>query len=92
MMTFISAMREALLVAQKEGVAITEDDLNGYVELMSTLSPDNMPSMAQDRINHNPSEVELFSGTVIALGKKHHLYVPVNEYLYRRVKEIEATY
>ena len=92
MMTFISAMREAMLVAQKEGVNITEDDLNGYVELMRTLAPDNMPSMAQDRVNKNPSEVELFSGTVMALAKKHHLYVPVNEYLYRCIHDIEAQY
>ena len=81
-----------LELSKYEGVNITEDDLNFYVELMNTMSPQGMPSMRQDGLAHRRSEVELFSGTVCRLAKKHGLSVPVNEWLYARVREMEAAY
>jgi 2-dehydropantoate 2-reductase len=91
-LVMVSAMREAKLVSNAEGITLTEDDLVGYVDLMASLSPESMPSMAQDRVNKKRSEVELFAGTVIRLAKKHGFIVPTNEYLYNRVMEIEAEY
>lgn len=91
-MTMVSAMREVMLLARAEGVRLTEEDLKFYLSLLKTFSPDATPSMGQDRINKRPSEVELFAGTVIRLAKKHGILVPTNEYLYRRVHEIEAEY
>ena len=88
----VAAMREAQQVAGAEGIHLTEEDLVGYVELMASLSPESMPSMAQDRVNRKKSEVELFAGTVRRLAQKHDLIVPMNDYLYRRVMEIEAEY
>ena len=88
----IAAMREVLELSKYEGVKLTEDDLNFYVELMNTMSPQGMPSMRQDGLAHRRSEVELFSGTVCRLAKKHGLSVPVNEWLYARVREMEASY
>ena len=88
----ISAMREAKAVANAEGIPITESDLTGYVALMETLSPDSMPSMAQDRVNKKLSEVEEFAGTVVRLAAKHGILVPTNEFLYRKILSIEAEY
>ena len=90
--TLVGAMREVILLANAEGVALTEDDLETYIGILKTLSPDATPSMGQDRINRRPSEVEMFAGTVIEMAKKHGIRVPANEFLYRRVKEIEAEY
>ena len=92
LMLMVSAMREAKLVALAEGISLTEDDLVDYVELMRSLTPDSMPSMAQDRIRKKLSEDEIFSGTVQAIAAKHGILVPVNDYLYNKVKEIEAAY
>lgn len=91
-MTMVSAMREVMLLAHAEGVELTEDDLKFYLGLLKTFSPQATPSMGQDRINKRRSEVELFAGTVIRLAKKHGILVPTNEFLYRRVYEIEAEY
>ncbi|MBO5665927.1 MAG: 2-dehydropantoate 2-reductase [Firmicutes bacterium] len=88
----VSAMREAKMLANAEGVDLTEEDLMNYVALQASMEADAMPSMAQDRINRKYSEVEMFAGTIMELGKKHGIAVPVNEYLYGRVKEIESTY
>ncbi len=92
LMLMVSAMREAKIIALAEGISLTEEDLTGYVDLMRSLTPDSMPSMAQDRIRKKPSEVEIFSGTVRAIAEKHGILVPVNDYLYSKVKEIEAAY
>ena len=88
----VSAMREARMLANAEGVGLTEKDLMDYVALQASMEADAMPSMAQDRINKKYSEVEMFSGTIMELGWKHGIAVPVNELLYKKVREIEADY
>ena len=90
--TMIAAMREVIAVARCEGIAIGEDDLNGYIRLLNTLSPEAMPSMRQDGVARRPSEVELFAGTIRTLAQKHGILVPANDFLYERVREIEASY
>lgn len=90
--TMIAAMREVIAVANAEGIKLSETDLNQYIDIIGKLSPEGTPSMGQDRINRKQSEVELFAGTVIEMAKKYKIYVPTNEFLYRRVKEIEQEY
>jgi Ketopantoate reductase len=86
------AMREVMALAKAEGVNLTEQDLNYYLDLMRTLVPDATPSMRQDGILKRYSEVEMFAGTIIELGAKHNILVPVNQMLYKKVKEKEAAY
>ncbi len=90
--TLVGAMREVILLAQKEGITLTEGDLEAYIELLKTLSPEGVPSMRQDGIAHRPSEVEMFSGTVRRLAAKHGLSVPVNDMLYEKIKDMESNY
>ena len=87
---FVAAMREALAVARAEGVDVTEADLAQMAQLIASLDPAGMPSMAQDRVNEKPTEVEEFSGTVCRLAERHGLLVPTNQWLYQRVRELEA--
>lgn len=86
---FVAAMREALAVAQAEGVNVTEVDLAQMAALIATLDPEGIPSMAQDRINRKLTEVEEFSGTLIRLAERHGILVPQNRWLYNRIREIE---
>lgn len=60
------------------------------VRLIEELDPAGMPSMAQDRINRRKTEVEEFSGTICRLAARHDIQVPQNEWLYTRIREIEA--
>ncbi len=87
---FVAAMREALAVARAEGVDVTEADLAQMAALTASLDPTGMPSMAQDRINEKPTEVEEFSGTICRLAERHGLLVPTNQWLYQRIRELEA--
>lgn len=88
----IAAMWEALWVAEKEGISVTEKDLTDYVALIDTLNPGGMPSMRQDGLARRCSEVDFFAGTVLQKAAKHHLDVPVNQMLYQTILELEQTY
>ena len=87
-----SAMREAQKIAALEGHVITEEEFAAWVRMADGFAPDGKPSMRQDGEAKRRSEVELFSGTMIRLAKKHGVSVPINEWLYARVQEMEAAY
>jgi 2-dehydropantoate 2-reductase len=88
----IAAMREVIALSNKEGVHLTEADLTYWLDILSTLSPQGKPSMAQDVEAKRYSEVELFAGAVIEFGKKHGIQTPVNQQFYERIKEMESEY
>jgi len=48
--------------------------------------------MRQDGEARRKSEVELFAGTMVRLAAKHGVRVPVNSWLYDRIREMEAAY
>nr|WP_278277941.1 ketopantoate reductase C-terminal domain-containing protein [Acetobacterium bakii] len=56
------------------------------------LSDAGKPFMRQDIEAKRPSEVALFSGTVVALGQKHGIKTPVNAMLYDNIMAIEKSY
>jgi len=90
--TMIAAMREVIALSEKEGISLTEADLDYWLNVLSALSPDGKPSMAQDVEAGRYSEVELFSGTVLRLAEKYGVDTPVNKGLYEKIKSIESRY
>lgn len=90
--TMINAMKEVMYLSPFEGVTLTDTDLKYWLKVLDTLSPDGKPSMRQDLENHRFSEVELFSGTVIRLGKKYKIQTPINQMLYNQIKDIEKDF
>ena len=74
-----AAMRETILVANAEGVELSEKDLAEWVLVIDGLNPDGEPSMRQDSKAGRKTEVALFAGTVCELGKKHSIATPVND-------------
>lgn len=90
--TMIGAMREAQTLARLEGYPISDAEFDEWIALADSLAPEGKPSMRQDGEAHRKSEVELFAGTMIALGRRHGVPTPVNDWLYEQVKAIEAGY
>jgi 2-dehydropantoate 2-reductase len=88
----ISAMREVIALSEKAGTSLTEADLNYWLKILSTLNPQSKTSMSQDIQAKRYSEVELFAGEVLELGKKYGISTPVNRKLYDRIKFIEGKY
>ncbi|MDI9509970.1 MAG: ketopantoate reductase family protein [Bacillota bacterium] len=87
-----NAMKEVIILAEKENINITKEDFDYYVKLIDNMNPDGMPSMRQDGLAKRKSEVELFAGTVIALANKYKIDLPVNQWIYETVREMESKY
>jgi 2-dehydropantoate 2-reductase len=87
-----SAMREVITIAKAEGIHLFEEDIENWNSFLSTLSPQGKTSMLQDVEAKRKTEVEMFAGKVIELGKKHGIPTPINQTLYRVIKVIEQIY
>ena len=81
-----AAMRETILVANAEGVDLTEKDLHEWVGIIDGLNPDGEPSMRQDSKAGRKTEVVLFAGTICELGKKHCIATPVNDIFMEKIR------
>lgn len=88
----IGAMREVIALSEKEGIDLSEADLDYWLSVLATLSPDGKPSMAQDIEVKRYSEVELFAGTVLHLAHQYGLSTPINQQLYDQIRTIESQY
>jgi len=84
------AMAEAYEVARKVGINLNEDDIEDCVKIMKTLSPEGKTSMCQDIEAGRATEVDMFAGTLIELGKKYGVHVPINTFLYNAFKALES--
>lgn len=74
-----AAMRETILVANAEGVALSDKDMADWITVIDGLNPDGEPSMRQDSKAGRKTEVVLFAGTICELGKRHGIATPVND-------------
>lgn len=83
------ACREVAELAPFEDVSLSASEIDGFFTLLSTLSPIGKSSMLQDVEAGRKTEVELFSGTVSALGLKHGVPTPVNDALFTLITLIE---
>lgn len=90
--TMLAAMREVIALANAEGIRLSEQDLDEYVDILKTLSPEGMPSMRQDAVSKRPTEVEMFAGTVIPMAGAHGIPVPANVFLYETIRKMEQAY
>ena len=90
--TLIGAMKEVISIANAEGVALSDKDIDYYLNITDSLDPNGYPSMRQDAIAKRKTEVDMFAGTVIEIAAKHGIDVPVNKRIYERVKEIEKDF
>ena len=90
--TMLGAMREVVTVANAEGIPLSETDVENWTAILDSFPPDGETSMRQDSKAGRKSEVELFAGTIRRLAAKHGIEVPVNDWLYQKIMEMEAAY
>ena len=82
-------MREVQSVAKAEGVRNTETMVDEALKHLKTMTPDGKTSMLQDVEAGRKTEVDMFAGTVIELGKKHGISTPYNKILSEMIGIIE---
>ena len=85
----LSLMKEAELIAKKEGIASHKKIYNGAVKFLLEELPDANPSMLQDIKAGRKTEVDVFAGQIIKLGIKYNIKTPENISIYEKIKNIE---
>lgn len=83
------ASREVVTLAKRVGINLMEDDINEYMKIIGTLSPDGKTSMLQDIEAGRKTEVEIFGGAVIELGRRYNVDTPVNDMLFKMIRILE---
>ena len=88
----LGAMKEVQKAAEAEGILMEPDIIEKWMKLLATLNPEGEPSLRQDTKAGRKTDVELFGGTIRKLGRKHGIETPYNDFLYEKIREIEAGY
>ena len=84
-----TAMREVIHLAEAAKISLSEQDMQEYYSFLTRVSPGGKTSMLQDVEAKRKTEVEIFAGKVIELGKQYGVPTPVNETLYRILRITE---
>ncbi len=87
-----SAMREVVMLSEKAGVNLSEEDIEKFYEVLHSISPQGKTSMLQDVEAGRKTEVEMFAGKVIELGRKLAVPTPINQKLFDAIRKMEAGY
>ncbi len=89
---FVQAMKEVKEVANAFDIELTDQDIRQWIRLVNGLGSRQMPSMAQDIIKHQKTELALFSGTILPLAKEKRIEVPVLTHLYEQITKLEDSF
>ncbi len=85
----INAMREVIAIANKLDIPLSEKDIEKQEKHIPMLPFENKPSTLQDLEGNKKTEIEMFAGRVIQLGKELGVPTPINEILYHGIKTLE---
>lgn len=84
-----TAMDEVRQTANAMGIALTEQNVEDWMDAVARLDYHSMPSMLQDVRSHRKTEEQLFSATIIPLAEKLGVDVPVLRDLKKRIDRID---
>ena len=84
-------MREVIALARAAEVNLVEQDIAEWYNVLNTLSPVGKTSMLQDVLAGRKTEVDIFAGKVVALGKKYNIPTPANETVLRIIRVLEKS-
>jgi len=84
-----SLMQEVISIAEVVDVDLTSQDIKDWYSILAQLSPEGKTSMLQDIEAGRQTEVEIFGGKVVELGKLHGIPTPVNQTMLRIIRVLE---
>lgn len=82
-------MGEVVAVAAKKGIRLTKEDIEKQAKRLAVVPPKNKPSTLQDIEAGRKTEVEMFGGTMMRLGRELGVPTPYNELFYHAIKVLE---
>ncbi len=82
-------MREVIALAIAQGIHLSDQDITDWFPLLRSMSPQGKTSMLQDVEAGRKTEVEIFGGKMVELGKKYNVPTPINETVLRIIRVLE---
>ncbi len=82
-------INEVKLIAKYHNVNRLENYTNDVYKLINLVADDGITSMYQDVLSNRKTEVDIFSGEILKLGKLYDVATPINLDLYNKIKLIE---
>lgn len=83
-------LKEVVELAKCEGVQGCENLVNDVIKALFLMSEDGKTSMWQDIEAGKKTELDIFAGTVLELGKKHNVSTPYNQVFYEMIRLLEG--
>lgn len=85
-------LKEVYEIAKALGIKNLETYEKEVLDSIYLIADDGKTSMYQDVIARRKTEVDIFSGEIIRLGKLHNINTPHNLDIYNKIKSIEENY
>ena len=85
-------LNEVSSVADACGIKELENYKQEVLKSANLIADDGKTSMYQDVITRRKTEVDIFSGEIIRLGKLNNIETPVNQEIYDQIKKIESNW
>lgn len=87
----IELMQEVVALARHRGINLEPCDIDQWIDVLNTLSPQGKTSMLQDMEAKRKTEVEVFAGAVENMGKADGIPTPVNSTFLNLIRVKEKT-
>jgi 2-dehydropantoate 2-reductase len=84
-----AAALEVVALSAHAGVPLAAADVDRIFPILAALAPGGKTSMLQDVEAGRKTEVEIFAGAVVGLGRRHGVPTPVNEVLGKLLAGVE---
>lgn len=85
-------LKEIKIIANLHGINNLENYEQEVLQSAQLISDDGKTSMYQDILAKRKTEVDIFSGEIINLGKKYKVETPINLEIFNKIKEIEKDF
>lgn len=82
-------MIEIMQLGNKVGVPLKEADIDEVISLFYSYPPDGMCSMVQDIVSKRPTEIEMFMGEALKMGKACNVDLPICRFVYDIIKSMD---
>ena len=81
-----NVISEVRQVAKKKGIKNTGKLEREAIKSLDKMCDEGITSMHQDILSRRPTEIDIFAGEIINLGKKYGIKTPYNQILYDLIK------
>jgi 2-dehydropantoate 2-reductase len=85
----MDAMDEVISIAERKKIPLSREDARTFMNMLQKLSPEGKTSMLQDLEAGRETEVDMFAGDVVEMGKDLNIPTPVNGTLLKLIRVLE---